>query len=71
MTKERIENLGSLFRFLTPLLIAAIGWITINYLSTITKKFEMIDSKFDVFLETYHTMDKRIDKLEYKVFGEK
>lgn len=71
MTKEKLESFSSIFRLITPILIAAIGWVTITYLSTITKKFEMIDSKFDVFLETYHTMDKRIDKLEYKVFGEK
>lgn len=69
MTRDKLDSIGSIFRLLTPLLIGVIGWITITYLSTITKKFETIDSKFDSFIESYHVMDKRIDKLEYKVFG--
>jgi hypothetical protein len=68
VTREKLESFSAIFRLITPVLIAAIGWVTITYLATITKKFEMIDTKFDSFIATYHTMDKRIDKLEYKVF---
>ena len=70
MTREKLEDFGSIFRFLTRVLIAVVGYISIQYLSSISNKFDNIDSKFSSFLESYHTMDKRVDKLEYKVFNE-
>lgn len=70
MTKEKVDVIGSMFRFITPLLIAICGWFTINYLSSIDSKFDKIETKFDTFVTSYHDMDKRVDKLEYKVFGE-
>lgn len=70
MTRDRIDLLGSIFRFITPMLIAICGWFTINYLSDISKKFDKIENKFDTFLASYHEIDKRVDKLEYKVFGD-
>ena len=69
--RSKIEDFGAIFRFLTPILITIIGYITLHYLADINKRFEKIDNKFDVFIETYHIIDKRIDRLEYKVFGER
>lgn len=70
MVREKIEEFGMIFRFLTPILIGIVGWITIQYLSSIDHKFNSIDNKFSDFIESYHAVDKRIDKLEYKVFGQ-
>lgn len=66
MTREKIDVIGALFRFITPLLIAVCGWFTIQYLSDISKKFDKIDNKFDFFLESYNKMDKRVDRLEFR-----
>lgn len=66
--KERLEEFGTIFRFLTPILIGIVGWITIQYLSSINSKFDNIDAKFSSFLESYHAIDKRVDKLEYRIF---
>lgn len=68
--KERIDNFGSIFRFLTPILIAIIGYVTIQFLSSISLKFDRIDVKFDTFLAKYEALDKRVDKLEYKVYDD-
>jgi hypothetical protein len=70
VVREKIEEFGMIFRFLTPILIGIVGWITIQYLSSIDHKFNSIDNKFSDFIESYHAVDKRIDKLEYKVFGQ-
>lgn len=67
--REKIEGFASIFRFLTPILIAVLGYISIKYLSSIDDKFNNIDSKFSSFIISYHIMDKRIDRLEYKQFG--
>lgn len=71
MTKERLQIIGEVLRFITPLLIGIIGYVSIAYLSSIDKRFGVVDTKFDSFLVSYHDMDKRVDKLEYKVFGGK
>jgi len=70
VVREKIEEFGAIFRFLTPILIGAVGWISIQYLSSIDHKFQNIDDKFGTFLESYHKVDKRLDKLEYKVFNQ-
>lgn len=69
-TRNRIENLGVTFRFLTPILIAIVGYFTIQTLGSIDKKFEKVDIKFDMFLESYHEIDKRVDRIEWKMNGE-
>lgn len=69
--RSKIDDFGIIFRFLTPMLIGVLGYISIQYLSSISKKFDSIDLKFDSFLISYHMIDKRLDKLEYKVLGEK
>lgn len=68
--KERIEVLGEMFRFITPVLIAIVGYVSISYLSSIDRRFENINSKFDSAVISYHLMDKRIEKLEIKVFNQ-
>lgn len=67
--KNSIDKFGALFRLVTPLLIAIVGFFSIKYLDSIDKNFDSIKTKFDTFLESYHVMDKRVDRLEYKVFG--
>ena len=66
--RDKIEEFGSIFRFLTPILITILGWISIQHLSSISHKFDNIDSKFNTFIETYHNLDKRVLHLEDKVF---
>lgn len=68
MERSRIDDFGSIFRFLTPIMLCIFGWISIQYLSLINIRFENIDKKFDNFLESYHIIDKRVDILEYEVF---
>lgn len=70
MERSRIEEFGSILRFLTPIMLAVIGYTSIQYLAAIDRKFENIDNKFNKFMESYHFMDKRVDRLEYRVFGE-
>lgn len=70
VVREKLEEFGAIFRFLTPILIGIVGWVSIQYLSSIDKKFNNIDDKFGSFIESYHSVDKRINKLEYKVFGQ-
>lgn len=65
-TFSNFERFGVSFRLLTPILIGIVGYFTIQTLTSIDKKFEKIDLKFDSFLESYHDMDKRIDHLEYE-----
>lgn len=69
-TKEYMESNGPVFRLITPVLITILGTISILYLKTISIKFDRIDSKFDTVLESYHTLDKRVDILEYKFFNQ-
>lgn len=69
MVQEKINNIGEILRLITPLLIGIIGWFSISYLSSIDKKFTKIEDKFDNFITSYHLIDKRVDKLEYRVFG--
>ncbi len=64
--RKNLENIGVSFRFLTPILIAIIGYFTIQTLNSIDTKFERIDIKFQSFLSSYHEMDKRVDRLEYR-----
>lgn len=66
--KNKIDEFGSIFRFVTPLLIGVLGWTSVSFLSSIDYNFKSINKKFEVFLESYHAMDKRVDRLEYKVF---
>lgn len=68
--KEKADELGATLRFITPILIAIVGWVTINYLSSIDRHFDKIDEKIDDFLAQYQKMDTRVTKLEYKVFKE-
>lgn len=68
--KERIQEFGEIFRFVTPILIAIVGFVTISYLSSIDAHFKKIDDKFDTFIDTYHIVDKRLDRVETRVFGE-
>lgn len=70
MVREKLEEFGTLLRFLTPILIAVIGWISIQYLSAINRKFDNIDYKFETFMQIYHNLDKRVLHLEDKVFPE-
>jgi hypothetical protein len=67
--RKNLESFGISLRFLTPILIAIVGYFTIQTLSSIDNKFEKIDNKFNMFLTTYHEMDKRVDRLEYKSAG--
>lgn len=67
--KDRIDAIGHVLRFVTPTVIAVFGWISVTYLSSIDRKFEQIDNKFDTFIQSYHIIDKRVDRLEYKVYG--
>ena len=66
---QKINDLGVIFRFITPIMLGIIGFVGIKYLDSIDHKFASIDMKFDNFIETYHLIDKRVDKLEYRVFG--
>ncbi len=66
---KKLNDIGVSFRFITPLLIAVIGWFTIQYLNSIDKKFEKIDIQFASFIESYHLMDKRVDRLEDRNSG--
>lgn len=52
-------------------MLAVFGYISITYLSSINRRFEKIDDKFDTFINTYRLIDKRVDRLEYTVFGDK
>lgn len=70
LVKERLEIAGLAFRFLTPILLTIIGFFAIQYLSAIDKKFEKIETKFDTFIASYYDMDKRVDRLEIKVFDD-
>lgn len=69
MTTDKVDGYGKIFRFLTPLLIGFFGWVTVAYLANIDRKFEKIDTKFDSFIDFYHQIDKRVQKLEDRVFG--
>ncbi len=69
-SKTGIQFIGEILRFVTPVLIGVFGYISITYLSSIDKRFERIDSQFSAFMLSYHAMDKRIDRLEYKIFNE-
>jgi len=66
-----VNNFGTIFRFITPIMIVLFGWIGSTYLNSLDKKFEKMDSKFDVFLEKITSADKRLDKLEYVIFEAK
>lgn len=61
---------GEIFRLITPALITILGTISIMYLKSISLKFDQVDTKFDNFLEKYSQIDKRVDRLEYKVFNQ-
>ena len=69
--RSKIDDFGSIFRFLTPIMLAIFGFISTAYLSSINQRFEKIDEKFNMFIQTYHLIDKRVDRLERKVFGSK
>lgn len=68
--KERVEIVGQMLRWITPTMMAVIGFAGVHYLNSIDTKFSSIDQKFNTFIATYHEMDKRVDRLEYKVFSE-
>ncbi len=68
--KEDNIAIGSIFRLITPILIAVLGSISIMYLKSISLKFDKIDAKFDNFTEKYGIVDKRLDRLEYRIFNE-
>lgn len=67
--RDKVDQLGAMFRLITPVMIAIIGFFGVKYLNSIDTRFLSIDNKFDTFISTYHLMDKRVDRLEYKVFG--
>jgi hypothetical protein len=69
-TEQRIERISITFRFLTFVLIGVVGWFIVHYLGNIDTKFEKVDNKLDMFVKTYHTVDKRLDRLEVRNFGE-
>lgn len=59
-------------------LLTIIGFFCIKYLSSIDDNFkEMkaqfkdVNNKFDAFISSYNLMDKRVDRLEFQVFGQK
>lgn len=64
MTRERVQIIGEMLRWVTPLLIAIVGYVSITYLSSIDRKFQNIDNKFDSFIISYHAMDMRITRME-------
>lgn len=71
MNRSKIDEFGAIFRLITPILIGIVGFFSIRYLSSIDQNFQNINNKFDAFIESYHKMDKRVDRLEYRVFGDK
>lgn len=66
-----VNNFGTIFRFITPIMIVIFGWIGSAYLNNLDKHFERMDNKFDTFMEKVAKADKRLDKLEYVVFDAK
>lgn len=68
--ENNIERLSITFRFLTPILIGIVGWFIVYYLGNIDKRFAGVDSKLETFVKTYHVVDKRLDRLEVRNFGE-
>lgn len=65
------DSQAPIFKFLTPILIGTIGTITVMYLSFISSNFERMNVKFDSFLDKFSVMDKRVDRLEYRVYDDK
>lgn len=42
MTKDKIEEIGQLFRFITPILITVIGFFLVREVNTINKNIEAL-----------------------------
>ena len=70
LSKDQINAISEMLRWITPTAIAVFGFISVSYLGSIDKRFEQIDSKFNTFLDSYHAIEKRVNKLEYRVFGQ-
>lgn len=70
MTREKIEEIGSMLRLITPALIAIIGTMIVVNLGEINKKFDSLNNRFDSFLVAQSSIDKRVLRLEYKIYGD-
>lgn len=62
-----VNNVGNIFRFITPIMIIVFGWIGQQYFSNLEKHFDKMDIKLDSFTEKLSQEEKRLDKLEYIV----
>lgn len=66
--QQKTEIFATLFRSLTMLLIGVIGWISVTYLQSIDSRFQRMDDKFNIFMENQHLIDKRMVRVEDRVF---
>jgi len=71
MNTSRLSRFDSFMRGLNTMLLGVLGWVSIQYLSSINQNFKNIEGKFEKFFEMAVKMDKRVDRLEYKVFDNK
>lgn len=69
LSKDSADGLGKVFRFVTPALILLLGWMLQTFYVSMDRRFERWDTRMDSFIEQNHLLDRRVDKVEYKVFG--
>lgn len=68
MNADKINGIGSIFRFITPVLIIVIGSMIVMHLNNLTESVKLLDGHFTNHL-SYHTLlekeyEHRITSLE-------
>lgn len=69
LREDQSSGYGKIFRLITPILILILGWMIQSFYNGMDRRFEKWDTKMDSFILENHLIDRRVDKLEYKVFG--
>lgn len=65
MTRDSADNIKLVvWSFLTPFLIAIVGFLTVRTLNSIDEKFEKFEQKMDRFMVISYDIQVRVQRLE-------
>lgn len=69
LSNDRSSGFGKIFRFITPVLILYVAWTGNKFFEFAGEQIRDMKTDIKTFMQTQANTDKRVDRLEWKVFG--
>jgi hypothetical protein len=62
MNRDKLNSYGALFRFITPIMIAIIGWFTITLINDVKVDVRDMKVSFNNHLQHHQTMEIKMSE---------